>query len=103
MAERNDQQWPHDPDGPLGSEGKRSFDMAILSNMVGKDDFPIEREAFLEEHGTWPVRINHKTVVSVADIFEYVGPERFETKQAFHQAVGKALRKGDLWEYDVGE
>ncbi|MFW6385176.1 MAG: DUF5785 family protein, partial [Halodesulfurarchaeum sp.] len=58
---------------------------------------------FLTDYGTWPVRINHKTVVSVADIFEYVEPKRFETKQAFHQAVGKALRKGGLWEYHVGE
>lgn len=95
--------WPHDPDGDEGSEGMRQFDMAVLSKMAGKDEFPLETEDFLEEYGDWPVRINHETVVSVAEIFEGVDEESFETKQDFHRAVGRAMRGGDMWDYRAGE
>lgn len=95
--------WPHDPDGDEGSEGMRQFDMAVLSKMAGKDEFPIDTETFLEEYGDWPVRINHETVVSVDEIFDGVEAESFETKQDFHRAVGKAMRARDMWDFRAGE
>lgn len=103
MADTTDRDWPHDPDGEQGSEGMRNFDMAILSKMAPEEEFPLEKSAFLEEYGDWPVRINHETVVSVAEIFEHVRPERFETKTDFHRAVGNAMRETDLWEFRAGE
>lgn len=101
MEDPSEREWPHDPDGELGSQGGRNFDMAILSKMVEKDDFPVEKRSFLEEFGDWPVRINHKHVVSVSEIFETVEADRFETKQEFHTAVGAAMRTADLWEYHI--
>ncbi|MFB6254928.1 MAG: DUF5785 family protein [Halobacteriaceae archaeon] len=92
--------WPHDPDGDKGSEGMRKYGMAILSKKVDEDeDFPLDRNSFLEAHGEDPVRINHETVVSVADIFEYVDTEEFESKVDFHKAVGEAFRQGGFWEF----
>ena len=99
MADASAQDWPHDPDGEKGSEGMRNFDMAVLSKMVDEDEFPLEKSAFVEEFGEWPVRINHKLVVSVAEIFEHVDEESFETKVDFHRAVGRAIRTEGLWEY----
>ncbi|MGM0398751.1 MAG: DUF5785 family protein [Halobacteriota archaeon] len=99
MADTTAQDWPHDPDGEKGSEGMRNFDMAVLSKMVEEDEFPLQKAEFVEEFGDWPVRINHKTVVSVADIFEDVEEESFENKVEFHRSVGRAIRKTGLWEY----
>ncbi|WP_201293013.1 DUF5785 family protein [Halobacterium bonnevillei] len=107
MAEMEDpsgRDWVHDPDGEHGSEGGRNYDMAVLSKMTDEEaDFPLQREAFLEEFGEWPVRINHEKVVSVADIFEHVDEDEFETKVDFHKAVGGAMRRADLWEYHPTE
>jgi hypothetical protein len=103
MADATEGDWPHDPDGEQGSEGMRNFDMAILSKMAPQEEFPLEKAAFLDEHGDWPVRINYETVISVADIFEHVEADRFETKTDFHRAVGEAMRKTDLWEFRAGE
>ena len=99
MADASAKDWPHDPDGDIGSEGMRNFDMAVLSKMVEEDEFPIQKDEFVDEFGDWPVRINHKTVVSVADIFEDVEEDSFETKIEFHKATGRAIRKTGLWEY----
>lgn len=103
MADASERDWPHDPDGEEGSEGMRNFDMAVLSKMAGKDEFPLEKAAFLEEYGDWPVRINYEKVVSVADIFEHVEPESFETKTDFHRAVGAAMRKTGMWDFAPGK
>jgi hypothetical protein len=94
--------WPIDPDGEAGSNGMRRFDMAILSKFEPKEAFPMDAETFLDRHGEKPVRINHRTIVSVADIFEGVAVDSFETKTDFHRAVGDAIRAEGLWEY-VGE
>ena len=104
MADASTGKWPHDPDeDEKGSEGMRKYDMAILTKMVGKDKFPITKSEFVDEFGDWPVRINYHTVMSVAEIFEYVEPESFETKDDFHRAVGNAFRKNDLWEFHPSE
>ncbi|MCU4925183.1 DUF5785 family protein [Halobacteria archaeon AArc-dxtr1] len=92
--------WPHDPDGEEGSEGMRKYDMAIIAKKVDEEaDFPLEREAFVAEHGDDPIRINSETVVPMRDIFEYVEPDSFETILDLHRAVGAAMRAGEFWEY----
>jgi len=92
--------WPHDPDGEEGSEGRRKYGLAVLAKKLDEDeDFPLEMEAFVEEHGDEPVRLNHRRVVSVADIFEHVEVDRVEDIVAFHRAVGEAMRAGGFWEY----
>jgi len=93
-------EWPHDPDGEEGSEGRRKYGMAIVAKKVDdEDDFPLSIEAFVAERGAEPVRLNHRRVVSVADVFEHVEPETVEDVVAFHRAVGEAMRAGGFWEY----
>ena len=92
--------WPHDPDGEEGSEGKRKYDMAIIAKKVDEDeDFPLKRDEFVAEYGDDPIRINYERVVPMREIFEYVEPEEFETMVDMHKAVGAAMRAGDFWEY----
>jgi hypothetical protein len=96
----SDRDWPHDPDGEEGSEGKRKYGMAILAKKLDEDeDFPLSRSAFVEAHGDEPVRLNHRRVVSVADVFEHVDREEFSDITDFHKAVGRAMREGGFWEY----
>jgi hypothetical protein len=97
--------WPHDPDGEEGSEGGRKYGLAILAKKLDEDeDFPLERDEFVEAHADEPIRINYDSVVTVADVFEYVDEAEFETIVDFHRAVGAAMREGGLWEYHpVGE
>ncbi|WP_254533801.1 DUF5785 family protein [Natrinema gelatinilyticum] len=93
-------EWPHDPDGEEGSEGKRKYDMAIIAKKVDEtEDFPLERDEFVAEHGDDPIRINYKKVVPMREIFEYAEPEEFETMVDMHKAVGDAMRAGDFWDY----
>ena len=97
-----DVSWPHDPDGEEGSEGMRKYGQAILAKRLDEEeDFPLSKEAFLADHGDEPVRLNHETVVSVAEIFEHVDAEEFEDIVAFHRAVGQAMRAAGIWEVDV--
>ncbi|MXV62289.1 hypothetical protein GS429_09490 [Natronorubrum sp. JWXQ-INN-674] len=92
--------WPHDPDGEEGSEGMRKYDMRIIADKVDdEEDFPLNRDEFVEEHGDDPIRINYQTVVPMREIFDYVEVEEFETILDMHKAVGKAMRAGDFWEY----
>ena len=93
--------WPHDPDGEEGSEGKRKYGQAVLAKKLDEEeDFPLEKTDFVDEHGDEPVRLNHERVVSVADIFEHVDETEFEDIVAFHQAVGQAMRENDMWELE---
>lgn len=91
--------WPIDPDGKEGSNGGRRYDMAVLSKFEPATAFPMTAETFLERHGEKPVRMNHRTVRSVAELFEALSVDRFETKTEFHRAVGDAIRSGGGWEY----
>ena len=92
--------WPHDPDGEEGSEGGRKYGMAILAKRLDEDeDFPLTAEEFLAEHADEPIRINYQRVVSVADIFEHVDKDEFSDIVDFHQAMGRAMRAGDFWDY----
>ena len=92
--------WPHDPDGEEGSEGRRKYGHAVLAKKVNEDeDFPLTAEEYVEQYGDHPVRIDYETVVSVADIFEHVDQEEFEDFPDFHKALGRALREADWWPY----
>jgi len=92
--------WPHDPDGDEGSEGRRKYGHAILAKKIDEEgDFPLSAQEFLNEVGDHPVRIDYERVVSVADVFEHVEATEFEDFPAFHAAVGEALREGGYWPY----
>jgi hypothetical protein len=92
--------WPHDPDGEQGSEGRRNYGHAILAKKIDEDeDFPLTAEEYVDAYGDHPVRIDYETVVSVADIFDHVEQSEFEDFPDFHKAVGSALREADLWPY----
>ena len=93
-------EWPHDPDGEAGSEGRRKYGMAVLAKKVDEEnDFPLSRSAFVEAHGDEPVRLDHSRVVSVAEIFEHVDSDEIEDMVEFHRAVGRAMRAGGFREY----
>jgi hypothetical protein len=92
--------WPHDPDGEEGSEGRRKYGQAVLAKKIDEEeDFPLKTAAFVEEYGDHPVRIDYETVVSVEDIFEHVDKAGFEGFPEFHRTVGKALREANYWPY----
>ncbi|MFB6138405.1 MAG: DUF5785 family protein [Halobacteriaceae archaeon] len=100
MAGTAEREWPHDPDDERGSEGMRKYGLAVVAKKVDEEaDFPLDVEAFVEEYGDEPVRINHRRVVSVADIFEHVAADEFPDKVAFNRAVGEAMRAGGFWDY----
>ena len=92
--------WPHDPDDEKGSEGMRKYGMAILAKKLDDEaDFPLDVDEFVEEHADEPIRLNHRRVVSVADVFEHVEEDEFEDIVSFHKGVGRAMRAGGFWEY----
>lgn len=92
-------EWPHDPESDEGSEGMRKYGLAILAKKLDGEDFPLSHDEFVDEHGDEPVRLNHRRVVSVAEIFEHVDGETFEDFTSFHRAVGSAMREGGFWEF----
>ena len=92
--------WPHDPFGEEGSEGRRKYAHAVLAKKVDEDeDFPLTAAEYVDQYGDHPIRIDYETVVSVADIFEHVDQEEFEDFPDFHKALGRALREADWWPY----
>jgi hypothetical protein len=96
--------WPHDPDGEQGSEGKRKYGHAVIAKKVDEDeDFPLSRDEFVAEYGDDPVRIDAETVVSLREVFEGVEEESFGDFVEFHQALGRAMRKHGYWFYEGAE
>ncbi|MFC7059536.1 DUF5785 family protein [Halovenus salina] len=93
--------WPHDPDGDDGSEGRRKYGHAVLAKKIDEgEDFPFTADEYVDQYGDHPVRIDYETVVSVADIFEDIdGDTEFEDFPEFHKTAGKALREKDYWPY----
>jgi hypothetical protein len=93
--------WPHDPDGEEGSEGRRKYGHAVLAKKIDEEtDFPLDRDAFVEEYGDDPVRLDAERVVSVADVFGGVEEETFGDFVEFHRAVGRAMRENGYWSYE---
>ena len=93
--------WPHDPDGERGSEGMRQYGHAVLAKKVDEgEDFPLTAAEYVEQYGDHPVRIDHETVVSVAEIFEGVEKEEFADFVEFHRELGRAMRENGYWFYE---
>ncbi|MFC6989138.1 DUF5785 family protein [Haloplanus sp. GCM10025708] len=96
--------WPHDPDGEKGSEGRRKYGHAIVAKKIDEEeDFPLSKSEFVDEYGDDPVRIDHETVVSLREIFENVEGEEFEDFVELHQALGRAMREAGYWFYEGPE
>ncbi|QCC51882.1 DUF5785 family protein [Halapricum salinum] len=94
--------WPHDPDGEEGSEGRRKYGHAVLAKKIDEgEDFPLTAEEYVENYGDHPVRIDYETVVSVEEIFEYVDQDEYEDFPDFHKAMGRALRDAGYWPYEL--
>ncbi|WP_159901381.1 DUF5785 family protein [Salinirussus salinus] len=92
--------WPHNPDGEEGSEGRRKYGHAVLAKKIDEDeDFPLTAEEYVDAYGDHPVRIDYERVVSVEDIFEHVEEDEFSDFPEFHKALGRALREADYWPY----
>ncbi len=91
-------EWPHDPDGDEGSEGRRKYGMAIFAKKVAEEDFPLAIDDFTEEVGDHPIRINYEKVVPASDILQHVDVDEVDSLEEFHRAIGRAMRTGDLWE-----
>ena len=93
--------WPHDPDGDKGSEGRRKYGHAVLAKKIDEEeDFPFTAGEYVDQYGDHPVRIDYQRVVSVADIFEPIGSDtEFEAFPEFHATVGEAMRELDYWPY----
>ncbi len=93
--------WPHDPDGEEGSEGRRKYGHAVIAKKVDEEsDFPLDRDEFVEEYGDDPVRLDYDRVVSLREIFEGVEQSEFEDFVDFHKAVGRAMRENGYWFYE---
>jgi hypothetical protein len=96
--------WPHDPDGEKGSEGRRKYGHAVIAKKVDEEeDFPLSTAEFVKEYGDHPVRLDYERVVSVAEIFEHIEEEEFADFVSFHKAVGKAMRENGYWFYEGAE
>lgn len=92
------EEWPHDPDGELGSEEGRKYGMAIFAKKVVEREFPLSMSTFAAEVGDDPIRINHDRVVAAEEILEHVDVDQFESPEDFHRAIGRAMRKGGFWD-----
>ena len=94
-------EWPHDPDGEEGSEGGRKYGMAIFAKKLEDREFPLSIPEFREEVGDHPIRINHDTVVAARDILKHIDVTEVDSMEAFHGAVGRAMREGGFWTYTI--
>jgi hypothetical protein len=93
--------WPHDPDGEEGSEGRRKYGHAILAKKIDEEeDFPFTAGEYVEQYGDHPVRIDYDTVISVNDIFDHIDDDtEFSDFPEFHTIVGETMREQDYWPY----
>lgn len=93
--------WPHDPDGEQGSEGRRVYGHAVIAKKVDEEaDFPLAVSEFVEAYGDDPIRIDHETVVPLREIFDHVAVKEFEDIVTMHRRVGEAMRDNELWFYE---
>jgi hypothetical protein len=96
--------WPHDPDGERGSEGRRKYGHAVIAKKVDEDeDFPLDVAAFVDEYGDDPVRLDVDRVVALREIFAGVEATSFDDFVEMHEAVGRAMRAGGFWTYEGSE
>ena len=96
-----DMDWPHDPDGEDGSEGRRKYGHAVIAKKVNEEeDFPLDRDEFVAEYSDDPIRLDDERVVSLGEIFEGVEQSEFEDFVDFHTPVGEAMRENGYWSYE---
>ncbi|MFD1587487.1 DUF5785 family protein [Halorientalis brevis] len=94
--------WPHDPDGDEGSEGRRKYGQAIVAKKIDEDeDFPLARDEFVEEYGDDPIRIDYETVVSLEEVFDGIDQTEFEDFPELHKALGQNMREKGYWFYEL--
>lgn len=95
-------EWPHNPDGEEGSEGRRKYGHAVLVKKVDEEeDFPLRAGEYVDQYGDHPVRLDDETVVAVTDVFEGIDDdEEFEDILAFHRRIGRVMRDSGLWTYE---
>jgi len=94
--------WPHDPDGDEGSEGRRKYGQAIIAKKINEDeDFPLDRGEFVEEYGNDPIRIDYETVVSLEAVFDGIEQTEFEDFPELHKALGQNMREKGYWFYEL--
>lgn len=93
-------EWPHDPDGEAGSEGRRKYGLAIFAKKVDGDDFPLSREACLESFGDDPIRIDADRVIPARDVLELLEEGPYVDKTTWLAALGAAMREGEYWSFE---
>lgn len=89
--------WPHDPDGEEGSEGGRTYGLAVIAKKLDDDAFPLTRSDCIEQFGDHPVRLDHDEVVAVSDLLEFMDEGPFETRESLLAAAGESMRAGGYW------
>jgi hypothetical protein len=93
--------WPHDPDGEEGSEGRRKYGHAVLAKKVDDEDFPITAEWYVEQFGDHPVRLDSEQSSPSGHLRG--STRRSRGLRRVHRAVGRAMRANDLWFYEGSE
>jgi len=96
--------WPHDPDGEQGSEGRRQYGHAVLAKKINEEeDFPLSAADYVEQYGDHPIRIDYETVVSVEEIFGGVEKEEFRGLRRVPPGTRRAMRENGYWFYEGAE
>lgn len=92
--------WPHDPDGEQGSEGRRKYGLAIFAKKLDDLAFPTTRAASLEAFGGHPIRIDHETVVAATEVLDGLDDGPFEDRRALRAGLGDAMREQGYWAFE---
>ncbi len=89
--------WPHDPDGDAGSEGRRKYGLAVFAKKVDEGDFPMTRADCIEAFGDHPVRLDHDRVIAAEAVLEAIDAGPYESQEALLSALGTAMRETGRW------
>jgi len=97
--------WPHDPDGEQGSEGRRQYGHAVLAKKINEEeDFPLSAADYVEQYGDHPIRIDYETVVSVEEIFGASRKRNSGTSSSSStRNSARAMRENGYWFYEGAE
>jgi len=95
--------WPHDPDGEQGSEGRRQYGHAVLAKKINEEeDFPLSAADYVEQYGDRPDRRLRDGRLRRGDL-RGVEKEEFGDFVEFHQELGRAMRENGYWFYEGAE
>lgn len=89
--------WPHDPDGEAGSEGRRKYGLAIFAKKLEDVTFPVTATECEDAFGDDPIRLDHETVVSASEILTHLDKGPYEDRQALLSALGRTMRDIGQW------